>query len=691
MSANLSLLVRRVPIPCRLGSTRFYHVTLRSGPNPYPRRPSIRWQPLLQRCYATQNNNNHDKGKNDNGKKDETPHPVNKKSNENVEKEQKKGPTEQSPFGNFFGEPQNDKPGNAEKQNADKAKDDPEEKNETVQQKIERLFRDSKKGQGPGPEWQSNQNQTKTNNQQQQQNPNNKSGKPPPKKDYIEFDIHPAQLIFATILLYATIRLLRGVESKEITWQEFRTAFLDKGLVDKLTVINDNRVKVILHSNATGQVFPEGTVPRSYYFTIGSVEAFERRLDEAQSELGIPSKDRIPVSYSQQVSWTDFVVATLPLLIILGTLAWVSRRMMGPNMPGAGRGRGSLFDFASSKAKMFNVDQKINVTFKDVAGLDEAKEEIVEFVKFLKEPQIYERLGAKIPRGAILSGPPGTGKTLLAKATAGEAGVPFLSVSGSEFVEMFVGVGAARVRDLFAQARKNQPSIIFIDEIDAIGKSRDRGKFRVGNDEREQTLNQILVEMDGFGTTEHVVVLAGTNRVDTLDPALMRPGRFDRHIAIDGPDLSGRKQIFEVHLKKLRLADPIPDLAERLSILTAGFTGAGIYSICDFTDLDIANACNEAALIAARYKADAVALKHFEQAIERVTAGLEKKSRVLSPEDKTQVAYHEAGHAVAGWNLEWVDPLLKVSIVPRARALGYASYLPKVLRRNPLSDCRTNI
>jgi len=227
---------------------------------------------------------------------------------------------------------------------------------------------------------------------------------------------------------------------------------------------------------------------------------------------------------------------------------------------------------------MLNVDQKISVTFKDVAGLDEAKEEIVEFVKFLKEPQVYERLGAKIPRGALLSGPPGTGKTLLAKATAGEAGVPFLSVSGSEFVEMFVGVGAARVRDLFAQARRHQPSIIFIDEIDAIGKARDRGKFRVGNDEREQTLNQILVEMDGFGTTEHVVVLAGTNRADTLDPALMRPGRFDRLIAIDGPDLSGRKQIFQVHLKKLVLADPVDDLADRLSVLTAGFTGAGTFS-----------------------------------------------------------------------------------------------------------------
>ena len=383
-------------------------------------------------------------------------------------------------------------------------------------------------------------------------------------------------------MAYILYRLLDNAsDSREITWQEFRTALLDKGLVDKLTVVNDKKVKVTLHSNATGQMYPPGeAAPRAtrYYFTIGSVEAFERRLDEAQKELQIPSKDRIPVAYSYEVSYAGIFTSLLPLIVVIATLTWLSRRVGGA-LGGGGRGRGSLFDISSSKAKMFNVDQKINVTFKDVAGLDEAKGEIVEFVKFLKEPQTYERLGAKIPRGAILSGPPGTGKTLLAKATAGEAGVPFLSVSGSEFVEMFVGVGAARVRDLFAQARKNQPSIIFIDEIDAIGKARDRGKFRVGNDEREQTLNQILVEMDGFGTTEYVVVLAGTNRVDTLDPALMRPGRFDRHIAIDGPDLSGRKQIFEVHLRRLKLADGPLELAERLSILTAGFTGAGNHPV----------------------------------------------------------------------------------------------------------------
>jgi AFG3 family protein len=291
----------------------------------------------------------------------------------------------------------------------------------------------------------------------------------------------------------------------------------------------------------------------------------------------------------------------------------------------------------------------------------------MEFVKFLKNPQQYERLGAKIPKGAILSGPPGTGKTLLAKATAGEAGVPFLSVSGSEFVEMFVGVGPSRVRDLFATAKKNAPCIIFVDEIDAIGKARGKGGQMGGNDERESTLNQLLVEMDGFNSNEHVVVLAGTNRPDVLDPALMRPGRFDRHIAIDRPDIGGRAQIFKVHLRPIKTNEDVERLANKLAALTPGFSGA-----------DIHNVCNEAALIAARHLKNEVDEGDFEAAIERVIAGLEKKSRVLSPEEKKTVAYHEAGHAVAGWYLEHADPLLKVSIIPRGvAALGYAQYLPK--------------
>jgi AFG3 family protein len=589
-----------------------------------------------------------------------------KKEQEVVDKE-KKDPESATPpagFRHFFNKKRNGR----EKKDVESPKEDKiygkDESKETVAQRIERMIRETQEG---GDRRKDSERERPE--QEKDEDPKRNQERPPPRKPENKWESFlTANAIWLTVsTAYILYRVLdHAADSREITWQEFRSAFLDKGLVDKLTVVNENKVKVTLHSNATA---PDGSSrSHRYYFTIGSVEGFERRLDEAQRELGIPSKDRIPVAYAQEVSYGNILSSVLPLLIVFASLTWLTRRV-GSAMGGPGRGGrgGGLFDFGTSKAKMFNVDQKINVTFKDVAGLDEAKEEIVEFVKFLKEPQTYERLGAKIPRGAILSGPPGTGKTLLAKATAGEAGVPFLSVSGSEFVEMFVGVGAARVRDLFAQARKNQPSIIFIDEIDAIGKARDRGKFRSGNDEREQTLNQILVEMDGFGTSEYVVVLAGTNRVDTLDPALMRPGRFDRHIAIDGPDLSGRKQIFEVHLKKLTLSDPPSELAERLSVLTAGFTGA-----------DIANACNEAALIAARYKADSVQSKHFDQAIERVTAGLEKKSRVLSPEDKNQVAYHEAGHAVAGWNLEWVDPLLKVSIVPRARSLGYASYLPKV-------------
>ena len=639
------------------------------------------------RTYATESNGNN-KSKNKKKEGDEvTERTEDKKKGPDDVQERKQNPKEASGFRHFFnkvGGTKDEPPRESDK--SEKKESEMEklirernearkEGKESVAERVERMIRESQQGarRQDGSTQDSTSSEKKEDENKQSSSDPNRPPQPPKKpQSPLDSILNFNNLWLSISLAYILYRLLDTAgDSREITWQEFRTAFLDKGLVDKLTVVNDKTVKVTLHSNATGQMYPAESPqqPRTtrYYFTIGSVEAFERRLDEAQTELGIPSKDRIPVAYSQEVSYAGIMTSLLPLLIVIASLTWLSRRVGGA-MGGGGRGgRGSLFDFSSSKAKMFNVDQKINVTFKDVAGLDEAKEEIIEFVKFLKEPQTYERLGAKIPRGAILSGPPGTGKTLLAKATAGEAGVPFLSVSGSEFVEMFVGVGAARVRDLFAQARKNQPSIIFIDEIDAIGKARDRGKFRVGNDEREQTLNQILVEMDGFGTSEYVVVLAGTNRVDTLDPALMRPGRFDRHIAIDGPDLSGRKQIFEVHLRKIKLADSASELAERLSVLTAGFTGA-----------DIANACNEAALIAARYKADAVELKHFEQAIERVTAGLEKKSRVLSPEDKNQVAYHEAGHAVAGWNLEWVDPLLKVSIVPRARALGYASYLPKV-------------
>ena len=482
----------------------------------------------------------------------------------------------------------------------------------------------------------------------------------------------PGQSLLLLAVSAALYQLSLGgsqvANSKEITWQEFRTAFLDKRLVDKLIVLNRTKVRIHLVSNATGTMYPDGAssnLPRgNYYFSIGSVEAFERKLDAAQDELEIPSSERIPVAYHDEVSTFSTLLHFAPTVLLGFLMWWISRRASG-----AGGGSGGIFGIGKSRAKLFNQENEVRVRFKDVAGMDEAKEEVMEFVKFLKEPAKYEKLGAKIPRGAILSGPPGTGKTLLAKATAGEASVPFLSVSGSEFVEMFVGVGASRVRDLFASAKKHSPCIIFVDEIDAIGKSRGKGGQFGGNDERESTLNQLLVEMDGFGTTEHVVVLAGTNRPDVLDPALLRPGRFDRHIAIDRPDVSGRNQIFLVHLKPLRLSPRIGDVqhfASKLGVLTPGFSGA-----------DIANVCNEAALHAARHEHDYVEEVDFETAIERVIVGLERKSRVLSKDEKKTVAYHEAGHAVCGWFLEHADPLLKVSIIPRGvGALGYAQYLP---------------
>lgn len=471
-------------------------------------------------------------------------------------------------------------------------------------------------------------------------------------------------LISAFLAYYFYQSLFPGEASRDITWQEFRTTFFDKGLVEKLTVINRNRVRVELHREAVANLYPESPAVRPnfyYYFSIGSVEAFERRLDEAHQELGIPSSERIPVAYSDEMPLSAAIFSFGPTLLFVGALFWLSRRAAS----GAG-GQSGIFGIGKSRAKRFNHETDIKTKFADVAGMDEAKLEIMEFVSFLKDPSKYQRLGAKIPRGAILSGPPGTGKTLLAKATAGESGVPFFSVSGSEFVEMFVGVGPSRVRDLFANARKSAPCIIFIDEIDAIGKSRAKSNFGGGNDERESTLNQILTEMDGFNTSEQVVVLAGTNRPDVLDKALMRPGRFDRHIGIDRPTMDGRKQIFLVHLNRIVTHVDMEYLTGRLSALTPGFSGA-----------DIANCVNEAALIAARANAMSVEMIHFEQAIERVIGGLEKKSLVLTPEEKKTVAYHEAGHAICGWFFKYADPLLKVSIIPRGQgALGYAQYLP---------------
>ncbi|CCF59311.1 hypothetical protein KAFR_0G02800 [Kazachstania africana CBS 2517] len=475
--------------------------------------------------------------------------------------------------------------------------------------------------------------------------------------------------------------------NKILTFQDFTTKYLEKGLVKKMHVVNKYLVQAELLPQASSLVNNDRQAILSQFsssspivsFTIGSVDIFEEQMDDIQNRLNIAPEDRIPINYVDKASTFQYVLPFIPTALLLGGLYFVSKRMMGPatgTKSGSNNGNSisNMFGVSKSKAKLFNKETDVKIQFKDVAGCQEAKQEIMEFVHFLKSPDKYTALGAKIPRGAILSGPPGTGKTLLAKATAGEAGVPFLSVSGSEFVEMFVGVGASRVRDLFEQARQMAPSIIFVDEIDAIGKERGKnGALGGANDEREATLNQLLVEMDGFTTTDQVVVLAGTNRPDVLDSALMRPGRFDRHIQIDAPDITGRKEIYLVHLAKLHL-DPVftktkkdgDMLAGKLATLTPGFTGA-----------DIANACNEAALIAARYKDPYVGLSHFEQAIERVIAGLEKKSRILSKEEKKTVAYHEAGHAVCGWFLKYADPLLKVSIIPRGQgALGYAQYLP---------------
>ncbi|KAL4335398.1 hypothetical protein GQ457_07G034800 [Hibiscus cannabinus] len=470
-------------------------------------------------------------------------------------------------------------------------------------------------------------------------------------------------------------------QQQQISFQEFKNKFLEPGLVDHIVVSNKSVAKVYVRNSPYNQTSDDvlqgpanGTSVRGHggeykcFFTIGSVESFEEKLEEAQEALGIDPHDYVPVTYASDVMWYQELMRFAPTLLLLGTLMYMGRRMQGGLGVGGGGGKGGRGIFNIGKAHITKVDKnsKNKVYFKDVAGCDEAKQEIMEFVHFLKNPKKYEDLGAKIPKGALLVGPPGTGKTLLAKATAGESGVPFLSISGSDFMEMFVGVGPSRVRNLFQEARQSAPSIIFIDEIDAIGRARGRGGFSGSNDERESTLNQLLVEMDGFGTTSGVVVLAGTNRPDILDKALLRPGRFDRQISIDKPDIKGREQIFLVYLRKIKLDQEPSFYSQRLAALTPGFAGA-----------DIANVCNEAALIAARSEGAQVSMEHFEAAIDRIIGGLEKKNRVISKLERKTVAYHESGHAVAGWFLEHAEPLLKVTIVPRGTAaLGFAQYVP---------------
>ena len=418
--------------------------------------------------------------------------------------------------------------------------------------------------------------------------------------------------------------------------------------------LNKSEHKTLLTKNILGQENIKGP---HYQFEVGSLELFEEKLEKARDNGAIFRLEFITI----ENRWLDTLIGFLPIIIIIGVWIFLMRRMSGG---GAGGPGGQIFNIGKSKAKLFDKNTDVKVTFKDVAGLEGAKEEIQEIVDFLKNPQKYTILGGKIPKGALLVGSPGTGKTLLAKAVAGEAKVPFFSLSGSDFVEMFVGVGASRVRDLFKQAKDKSPSIIFIDEIDAIGRARGKSNITGSNDERENTLNQLLTEMDGFGTNTNVIVIAATNRADVLDKALMRAGRFDRQIYVDLPDLNERKEIFKVHLKPLKIIKNLD--IDFLAKQTPGFSGA-----------DIANVCNESALIAARKNKKSVGKQDFLDAVDRIVGGLEKKNKIITPEEKETIAYHEAGHAIVSWLLEHAAPLVKVTIVPRGQSLGAAWYLPE--------------
>ena len=543
-----------------------------------------------------------------------------------------------------------------------------------------------------------NNNNKKGGDKKSNNNNNNEDEKPKSFAELLQSQQVAGQLGLLLLLgLGVSFSRAGQSDAREISFQEFKTKLLEQGLVDRIEVSNKSTAKVFLKnksgasllSNTSGGSVADGfdsggsfgtagqnqlqqqqnQQTHKFSFNIGSLETFERKMEEAQELMGVESSKFAPVTYVSEMYWQGEILRALPTIAILAGWLYFMRRGAVGGMGGMGGGGGGPGGgiFNVGKATIATLDKNApKVMFKDVAGCDEAKREIMEFVDFLKSPEKYEKLGAKIPRGALLVGPPGTGKTLLAKATAGESGVPFLSISGSDFMEMFVGVGPSRVRDLFAKAKEQKPSIIFIDEIDAIGRQRGRGGFAGGNDERENTLNQLLVEMDGFGSTQGVVILGGTNRPDILDKALLRPGRFDRQITVDRPDVKGREQIFRVHLQKITLDGPVSDYSERLAALTPGFAGA-----------DIANVCNEAALVAARDAAEFVVLEHFERAVDRVIAGLEKKDKVISRVERETVAYHEAGHAVVGWFMEHAEPLLKVSIVPRgSAALGFAQYLP---------------
>lgn len=493
-------------------------------------------------------------------------------------------------------------------------------------------------------------------------NPKNKSNDSNFKPKFNFYWLYGALFVLFIIFQYFNSG---NLAQKEISQNKFEE-ILQSNDISKIVIVNRKIAQLYIKKEAQSDSKYEAITNSGFFnehapmfeYKFGDLQNFENKLRDAKKEYNL----EFDKSNDEQTDLFDSILSYLPFIFLIGLWIFFMRRMSGAGP--AGGGGGQIFNIGKSKAKLFDQDQKVKVTFKDVAGLQGAKEEVQEIVDFLKTPEKYTNLGGKIPKGALLVGSPGTGKTLLAKAVAGEAGVPFFSLSGSDFVEMFVGVGASRVRDLFKQAQQKSPSIIFIDEIDAIGRARGKNSMTGGNDERENTLNQLLTEMDGFGTDTNVIVLAATNRADVLDKALMRAGRFDRQIFVDLPDLNERKAIFEVHMKPLKLGKDVN--ADFLSQQTPGFSGA-----------DIANLCNESALIAARKGNKEIQNQDFLDAVDRIVGGLEKKNKIISVKEKKTIAYHEAGHATASWMLEHAAPLVKVTIVPRGQSLGAAWYLPE--------------
>ncbi|MGY8980272.1 MAG: ATP-dependent zinc metalloprotease FtsH [Flavobacteriales bacterium] len=497
-------------------------------------------------------------------------------------------------------------------------------------------------------------------------NKNKKSNKSLINPKNFKFKIYWVYILI--FLFFVGIQMIGTEKASPTNWKNFNNKMLQEGKVDKLTIVNKEKVFIYIKKEYLSEeqfknvsktpIGNSQNLGPHYFFEIGSVESFNLDLKEAQKDFEY-DETLTPSYETRKDVLGDILGWIIPLVFFVGIWFFIMKRMSG----GAGGGGSQIFNIGKTKGKL--VDKAdIKVTFKDVAGLEGAKEEISEIVDFLKKPEKYTKLGGKIPRGAMLIGPPGTGKTLLAKAVAGEAKVPFFSLSGSDFVEMFVGVGASRVRDLFKQAKEKAPSIIFIDEIDAIGRARGKNAMTGSNDERENTLNQLLTEMDGFGTNSGVIVMAATNRADILDKALTRAGRFDRQIYVDLPDVTERKEIFEVHLKPIKIGKDID--VNFLARQTPGFSGA-----------DIANVCNESALIAARTSKKSVGKQDFLDAVDRIIGGLEKKSKIISPNEKKTIAFHEAGHAAISWVLEHAAPLIKVTIVPRGKSLGAAWYLPE--------------